>query len=281
MVVMAVPAAAHSALHTEGRRLLCKRHRHLPDRGRGRRRPTSASGSAASLPTCGCGWSIAPRSPISCWSMTSARANPTPAALGTAIQTVKLDAETPSPDVTVRLSAEPGRSGLHALRPFGAVLAAGRRGAVGRDAGRPSDAAKWRRRSFAKIPLDGVSAPSTIRRIARAGTGESQGSPDQMAGKHIQESGRRGGADGRTCGGQGAGVDRASVQSRARGARATASVRRVLAVRAALDVHRHRRSGRRLGAVLAPLQRQRDDLRSVAVRDRRRRAVLHRLRRRC
>ena len=90
----------------------------------------------------------------------------------------------------------------------------------------------------------------------------------------FNKSGRRGPRLGRTCGGKGAvrsmQVRPVTDTPRKRyrfGAPADAG-------RAALDVHRHRRDGDRVGPVRASLSRQRIDLRSVAVRDRHRRPVL-------
>ncbi len=64
---------------------------------------------------------------------------------GTAIQTVKLEAETPSPDVTVRLSADPGDADytlyVHSVR----YSHAGRRRAARRHLAGRATPRSWRR----------------------------------------------------------------------------------------------------------------------------------------
>ncbi len=75
-----------------------------------------------------------------------------PCRSSTPIRTVTLDADTAKPDVTVNLSADAAAAGLQDLRPFGAVLAAGRRGAARRDV--EDQPAARSDRSHAKHRLD-------------------------------------------------------------------------------------------------------------------------------
>ena len=111
IVVIAVPAAAHSA---PSRRATLpalpaapRPTRSRPQRGR---RPTSASGSARDCPA-DLRMRLVDRPEIADFVLVDdfSGAEHDACRSSTPIQTVKLDAERPTPDVTVSLSAEPGR----------------------------------------------------------------------------------------------------------------------------------------------------------------------------
>ena len=203
---------------------------------------------------------------------------PAPCRSSTPIRTVALDADTAKPDVTVTLSADAAALRLQDLRPFGAVLAAGRRRPPRRDV---EDRPAARSHRFHPLALtDRVSAASTMPAVRRPGERGIARFPGSKS-PRIHSTDRV--AAGLASSAEPVGTrGRRSMQVRP----VTNTPRKTLssgasaaAGDAALDVHRHRRRDGRRGPVHPSLSRQRDDLRSVAVRDRHRRPVLRALRR--
>ena len=204
---------------------------------------------------------------------------PAPCRSSTPIQTVTLDADTAKPDVTVNLSADAAAADykiyVHSVRfsqqDAAALLAAMWKTDQRREA---------HRLTSVSIPPKRVSAASTMPAVRRTRRKGNRKVPRiKIPANTFNKSGRRGLAVRPNLWGQGA---RRSMQVRpvtGMPRKRYRFVRRLMQALLRWTFIVIGALATAIGAVLASLSRQRIDLRSVAVRDRRRRPVLPALRR--